>query len=66
MLSADEAEAMEMLLAVVDHIREDWGLMMNEAELTQAVHVIQGFIIQHMLQRLAPGQWGRWYAEKKR
>lgn len=40
----------------------DWGLRVNQAELSQAIHVLQGFIIQHMLERIAPDEFGsNWY-----
>lgn len=60
-LAGDEQVAMDKLLEVMEIIR-GWGLQANQAELTQAVHVIQGFIIQRMLQRLAPDLWGVWYS----
>lgn len=66
-LDADEKEAMDKLLGVMNTITRDWGLLPEErasnlrVELAGAVHVIQGFIVQHMLQRLAPEQWGVWF-----
>lgn len=59
MLNDEEQEVITLLSAVVQHIY-DWGLRANQGELIQAVHVIQGFIIQHMLQRLSP-EWSKWY-----
>lgn len=32
-------------------------------ELAAAVHALQAFPIQHMLQRLAPECWGKWFNE---
>ena len=58
-LDADEARVM----AEIDRAYGDilaWGLVGNVGELAAAVHVLQGFVIQHMLQRLAPAAWGRW------
>jgi hypothetical protein len=37
-----------------------WGLSANGSELTAAVHVVQGFVIQHMLARVDP-DWSDWY-----
>lgn len=60
--------------AVMDHIslamqgikelglrRGDDGELVNGGELVAAVHVLQSFVIQHMLQRVAPGHWGNWF-----
>lgn len=58
----EERVAMDDLLACMRRI-QGWGLQANQAELTQAVHVVQGFIVQHMLQRLNPDEFGRWYEE---
>jgi len=59
-LDQQEIAAMEYLLSSYKTIKE-WGLRANEAELVAAVHVIQNFIVQHMLQRLNPEDWGSWY-----
>jgi hypothetical protein len=61
-VSLDEAETevMQHLVLVMNGIR-DWGLIANASELIAAIHVVQGFIIQHMLQRVGRGQWGEWY-----
>lgn len=58
----EERLANESLLDAVSRI-QGWGLKANHAELVQATHVIQGFIVQHMLQRLNPDAFGRWYEE---
>jgi hypothetical protein len=60
MLVDEEKKAMEHLFAASDIIL-GWGLKANSDELVQAVHVIQGFIVQHMLFRLNPQAWSRWY-----
>lgn len=61
-LNDEERETMLLLDAVIGRIY-DWGLRGNQLELIQATHVIQGFIIQHMLQRLSP-EWAKWYAQR--
>lgn len=38
-----------------------WGLVANAPELAAAVHVIQGFIVQHVLARTSD-YWSNWYA----
>jgi len=59
-LNETEQAAMDDLLAAADTILS-WELKANHEELTAAIHVIQGFIVQHMLQRIAPEAWGHWY-----
>lgn len=59
-LNQTEQAAMDALLQAYNLIL-DWGLRANSGELTSAVHVIQGFITQHMLQRISPEQWGKWF-----
>lgn len=41
------------------------GLKHNIPELEHGVHIMQQFVTQHMLQRLAPDQWGHWYETPK-
>lgn len=59
-LDEEEVTAMEDLFKVYICLR-GWGLRANHGELEAAVHVIQGFIIQHMLQRVEPEHWTQWY-----
>lgn len=59
-LDDDESEVMALVTSAYRRIR-GWGLRTNDGEIEQAIHVIQGFIIQHMLQRLNPDQWGAWF-----
>jgi hypothetical protein len=40
----------------------DWGLCTNKSELIAATHVLEGFVIQHMLHRVQPNQWSDWYS----
>lgn len=56
---AEQAIA-DQILAVMKAI-QDLGLRANEYELVVAVHGLQAFVIQHMLQRLNPGEFGNWY-----
>ena len=60
-LDDDEQAAMDALFDVHRRI-VGWGLSSNGSELTSAVHVIQGFIVQRMLHRVAPDSWSDWYA----
>jgi hypothetical protein len=59
-LDAEEQAAMDGLLDVMSTITQKWGMSQNGAELGAAIHVIQGFIVQHMLHRLAPEEWSAW------
>jgi hypothetical protein len=60
--SEDEQACNNALQFVYDRITSEWKLQANQFELVAAIHVIQSFIIQHMLGRLAPGQWAPWWA----
>ena len=62
-LDADEQEAMDHLLAFMEIVSRRWQLAANSGELTAAIHVLQGFVIQHMLTRLEPGEWGDWWRQ---
>jgi hypothetical protein len=60
-LDADEQTVMDHIVAAFNGIQE-LGLNTNTGELAQATHVLQGFVIQHMLERVAPEEWGRrWF-----
>lgn len=62
-LDADEQAIMDHILAAMRGII-DLGLKPTpnlRNEMAGAVHVLQGFVVQHMLQRLAPDEWGSWY-----
>lgn len=61
-LNEQEQAVMDHILAAMQGIY-DLGLKpdTNSSELASAVHVLQAFVIQHMLQRVAPGHWGEWY-----
>jgi hypothetical protein len=59
-LDAREQAVMDHILSAMRGI-EDLGLRCNETELTVHVHGLQSFVIQHMLQRIAPGEWGSWF-----
>lgn len=61
-LDAAEQAVMDHILAAM-HGVEDLGLQANQAELAIHVHGLQAFVIQHMLQRLAPGQRGAWFED---
>lgn len=64
-LSEDEQEAMDGVNSAFNIIANRWKLRANANELTAAVHVVQGFIVQHMLARLTEGQWGNWWEQRK-
>lgn len=60
-LNEDEQEAWDLLGAFMRKL-QTWGLRTNEDELAAAVHVLQGFVVQHMLRRCVPqGAWSAWY-----
>jgi hypothetical protein len=63
-LDPEEQEVMDLLLAFMKRL-DDWGLKANQAEMTAAIHVLQGFVVHHMLQRIAPQAWSRWYDGEK-
>ena len=37
------------------------GLQVNQQELVCAIHVLQGFVIQRMLQRINPEEFAGWW-----
>ena len=63
-LDADERKAMDHLLAFMKHLRK-WGMDANQTELAMAIHTLQGFVVQHMLHRLAPDCWSSWKLDRK-
>lgn len=57
-----EVEASEALHRVMHIITREWKLKKSDnlpTELCLHIHGLQGFIVQHMLQRM--GVWGEWY-----
>lgn len=60
-LDAEEQEAMDHLLAFMEIVSRRWRLACNSGEMTAAIHVLQGFVIQHMLTRIQPDEWGDWW-----
>ena len=44
---------------------QGWGLKSYTAEMAQAIHVLQGFVDEHMLNRIAPDEWGSWYEDAR-
>lgn len=61
LLSEDEKRIMDYVKHVHNQITAVWGLSANTEELTAAIHVIQLFIIQHVLAREAPKEFNNWY-----
>jgi hypothetical protein len=59
-LDPEERETMDLLLAFMRQL-DDWGLRVNQGEMTAAIHVLQSFVVQHMLERIAPQAWASWY-----
>lgn len=62
--SESELECNKHILAAMDIILRDWKLHENSNlsyELCLHVHGLQGFVLQHMLQRVSPGTGGEWY-----
>lgn len=60
-LDPDEREAMDHLLAFMEIVSKRWQLRVNHPEMGAAIHVLQGFVIQHMLVRVEPDAWGDWW-----
>lgn len=60
-LNHDEQAAMDDLLRFMAKMKR-MGLNANVSEMIAAVHVLQGFVIQHMLARVHP-DWSSWYSE---
>lgn len=59
-LDETEQKAMDALIACMVEI-QTWGDKANQSEFIAAIHVVQSFIIQHMLYRLEPTQWSDWF-----
>jgi hypothetical protein len=59
-LEIEEQQVMDALAMIVQKVQL-WGLRANLSEMTTAVHVLQGFVIQHMLHRVDPEQWSDWF-----
>lgn len=64
-LTEDEQEAMDAINALMRVVLNRWKLRTNYNEFIAGIHVLQGFVIQRMLSRLAPKQWKSWYADGK-
>lgn len=60
-LNVEEQVAMDHLLAFMVTVQSEWGLKHNQSELVIGIHMLQGFILQHMLQRVNPDEWGEWF-----
>lgn len=61
-LNREEEQAMDHLLGYMTIVSHDWKLHEpQKAEMAAGVHVLQGYIVQHMMRRLAPGSWSSWY-----
>lgn len=56
----EEQDVLDHILAAMRGI-QDLGLNCNEAELSRAVHTLQGFVMVRMLNRLDPDYWSDWY-----
>jgi hypothetical protein len=64
LLNESEDRAMSHLLSFMDIVMGEWKLQKGSNvryEFTLAMHALQAFVIQHMLQRTAPSAWGTWY-----
>ena len=61
-LDDEELAVFADLNEVVRGIRA-WGLVANDQELITAAHTIQGFVIQHFLQRVGVPGISSWYSE---
>ena len=63
LINAEERQVLNLLQAFMDKVVDDWGLSANFSELTSAIHVLQGFVVQHMLERVEPKEWSLWFKE---
>ena len=61
-LTPEERRAMDATVEVLDALH-DMGVKYNLDELTAAIHVLQGFVKQHVLNRLDPAYWSDWFGE---
>jgi hypothetical protein len=59
MMNDEERIAMGKVTEAM-HAIQGLGALANQVELTAAVHVLQGFVIQHMLHRLSPEEFSDW------
>ena len=60
----EEAVASELLLQFQQIVTGDWSLRVHDSEFHGALHILQSFIVQHMLQRQEPEHWAIWYDEE--
>lgn len=63
-----ELEVLDHISAALQTITKEWDLHQGSNlayELCLHVHGIQSFVIQHMLQREAPGVGGHWYGQEE-
>ena len=60
----EEAVASELLVQFQQIVTGDWSLRVNDSEFHGALHILQSFIVQHMLQRQEPEHWAIWYDEE--
>ena len=63
-MNDEEKKVMRLITEAMSIIVNDWQMKKDTnlgTELTIAVHAMQGFVVQHMLQRTEPDKWGEWY-----
>lgn len=56
----EERAALDAVLDYLDIVR-GWEPIANMNELIPAIHVLQHFVIQHVIHRADPDNWGAWY-----
>ena len=56
-------DAIGQTMALIQDLDERGRLNSNIDELAKAIHVLQQFPIQHMLNRLWPNQFSDWYVQ---
>jgi hypothetical protein len=61
----DEEEAFDAIQGFM-RVMHRLKLKANQQEMYSAIHVLQGFVVQHMLERLVPGAWGEWFGDDER
>lgn len=59
-------ELIERTLDAIDQIEPNVSLRENRAELYQAIHVLQGFVKQHILSRLQGSPFVNWWSQDLR
>jgi hypothetical protein len=65
MLTEREKRASEAILDAIYDMDPRGRLTYNTDEVVQAIHVLQSFLKQHVLNRQDPENWSDWWEQKK-